>query len=266
TVRGYFAHTVTDDPYQRVGEQDLTAHVDFTRLQRAGEAAGLTAVGLTTQADFLAGLGLGDLLVSLQTEPDVSIADYYAAQASVFRLIDPGGLGRFRVLAMAKDAPASGLPGIATSMSALDQVANESTSQASAQTSVLDPQASGAASLLFLCGADMDPTVARGRFPTARFIDIAHCAGPLPGLAALDDLGDGGVWGILVRVVDVNADTAMPGDDAVELAVTLPDGEQALARLVTLPADVADAAAVAAAVRYWELPPTYRTRVIKRAE
>lgn len=106
TVRGHFAHTVTDDPYGRVGEQDLTAHVDFTRLQQAGEAAGLTMAGLTTQADFLANLGMGEELVQLQAQPDATLAEYYAAQAAVFRLIDPGGLGRFRVLAMAKDAPA----------------------------------------------------------------------------------------------------------------------------------------------------------------
>lgn len=111
TVRAYAGHTVTDDPYRRVGEQDLTAHVDFTRLQRAGEAAGLTFAGLTTQADFLADLGLGDLLVGLQTEPGTSIADYYAAQSAVLRLIDPGGLGRFRVLAMAREAPTTPLPG-----------------------------------------------------------------------------------------------------------------------------------------------------------
>lgn len=105
TVRGHHAHTVTDDPYARVGEQDVTAHVDFTRLRQAGESAGLTMAGLTTQADFLANLGLGEELVRLQAQPDASLSEYYAAQGAVFRLIDPGGLGRFRVLAMAKDTP-----------------------------------------------------------------------------------------------------------------------------------------------------------------
>jgi SAM-dependent MidA family methyltransferase len=89
----------------RIGEQDLTAHVDFTALQRAGEVAGLTLAGLTTQGAFLASLGLGDLLVQLQQDPTTSVADYLAAQAAVFRLIDPGGLGRFGVLLMAKNAP-----------------------------------------------------------------------------------------------------------------------------------------------------------------
>jgi SAM-dependent MidA family methyltransferase len=103
-VRGYAGHTVTDDPYLRVGRQDLTTHVDFTALERAGVDAGLTPAGLTTQAEFLAALGLGELLVAMQQEPDLTMEQYLAAQAAVLRLIDPGGLGRFRVLAMARDA------------------------------------------------------------------------------------------------------------------------------------------------------------------
>ncbi len=105
TVRGYYGHTVTDDPFVRIGEQDLTAHVDFTALQRAGESVGMSLAGLTTQGAFLASLELGDLLVQLQQDEAASVADYLAAQAAVYRLIDPGGLGRFGVLLMAKDAP-----------------------------------------------------------------------------------------------------------------------------------------------------------------
>lgn len=105
TVRGYHAHTVTDDPFVRIGEQDLTAHVDFTALQRAGEAAGMQPAGFTTQAAFLASLGLGDFLLDLQTDPTTTLPDYLRAQTAILRLIDPGGLGRFGVLMMAKNAP-----------------------------------------------------------------------------------------------------------------------------------------------------------------
>lgn len=105
TVRGYFEHTVTDDPYLRIGEQDLTAHVDFTALQEAGESAGMQMAGFTTQGALLASLGLGERLLQLQREPGTSLADYMSAQAAVMRLIDPGGLGRFGVLMMAKAAP-----------------------------------------------------------------------------------------------------------------------------------------------------------------
>ncbi|HVL23183.1 MAG TPA: SAM-dependent methyltransferase, partial [Thermomicrobiales bacterium] len=103
TLRGYSEHTVTDDPFIRVGEQDLTAHVDFTWLARAARDAGMTEIGLTTQSEFLTQLGMGDLLMSLQTQPDVTLEEYYRAQAAVYRLIDPAGLGRFRVLGLARD-------------------------------------------------------------------------------------------------------------------------------------------------------------------
>jgi SAM-dependent MidA family methyltransferase len=103
TVRGYYQHTVTDDPYIRVGEQDLTAHVDFTCLSRAAAAAGMTQIGLITQSEFLTQLGLGEWLVGLQTEPDTSLDEYLRAQGAVYRLIDPAGLGRFRALGLAME-------------------------------------------------------------------------------------------------------------------------------------------------------------------
>ena len=105
TLRSYAGHTVTDEVLADPGERDLTAHVDLTALERAGVRAGMTPAGLTTQGAFLASLGLGDRLVALQRDPDTAIADYLSAQAVVLRLIDPGGLGRFRVLLMAKGVP-----------------------------------------------------------------------------------------------------------------------------------------------------------------
>lgn len=113
TLRAYYRHTVTDDPFRHIGEQDLTAHVDFTALQHAGEKAGLDLAGFTNQADFLANLGLGDFLVELQQQPDATIASYRTAQTAVIRMIDPGGPGRFGVLIMAKNAPATPLRGLA---------------------------------------------------------------------------------------------------------------------------------------------------------
>ncbi|MFT4040336.1 MAG: SAM-dependent methyltransferase [Thermomicrobiales bacterium] len=105
TVRAYRAHTVTDDPFGHVGEQDLTAHVDFSALREAGEAAGLTFAGQTTQAAFLTSLHMGDLMLALGQDPETIMEEYMAAQAAVLRLIDPGSLGRFGVLLMARCAP-----------------------------------------------------------------------------------------------------------------------------------------------------------------
>ena len=104
-MRAYRAHTVTDDPFAHIGEQDLTAHVDFTALREAGEAAGLTFAGQTNQAAFLTSLDMGDLMVALGQDPETTMEEYLAAQAAVLRLIDPGSLGRFGVLLMARNAP-----------------------------------------------------------------------------------------------------------------------------------------------------------------
>ncbi len=107
TVRAYHRHTVSDDPFPHVGQQDLTAHVDFSALRQAGERAGLVFAGQTTQGAFLASLDMGDLLVALGNDPETALPEYLAAQAALLRLIDPGGLGRFGVLSMARDVPVS---------------------------------------------------------------------------------------------------------------------------------------------------------------
>jgi SAM-dependent MidA family methyltransferase len=107
TVRAHREHTVSDDPFAQVGEQDLTAHVDFSALRQAGEEAGLTFAGQTNQGAFLASLEMGDLLVALGKDPQTALPEYLAAQAGILRLIDPGGMGRFGVLIMARDAPVS---------------------------------------------------------------------------------------------------------------------------------------------------------------
>ena len=105
TVRAYRGHTVSGDPFADVGEQDLTAHVDFSALRRAGEREGLVFAGQTTQGAFLASLEMGNLLVALGQDGTATLPDYLAAQAATLRLIDPGGMGRFGVLMMARDAP-----------------------------------------------------------------------------------------------------------------------------------------------------------------
>ncbi len=56
----YYRHTALDDPYVRIGAQDMTAHVDFGALERAGQRLGLEALGFSTQGIFLGNLGLGD--------------------------------------------------------------------------------------------------------------------------------------------------------------------------------------------------------------
>lgn len=112
TLRVYRGQQVSDDPFVEPGRHDLTVHVDFSALQRAGERAGLKPAGFTNQGDFLAQLGMGMFLVDLQQEPGMTAEAYLAAKAAIIRLIEPGGLGRFGVLGMSRgielDPPLTG--------------------------------------------------------------------------------------------------------------------------------------------------------------
>jgi len=54
----YYGHTAHDNPYLHIGEQDMTAHVDFTSLEQTGREVHLMPIGFTDQAHFLIGLGI----------------------------------------------------------------------------------------------------------------------------------------------------------------------------------------------------------------
>jgi SAM-dependent MidA family methyltransferase len=105
TLRAYVRHTVHDDPYIHVGRQDLTAHVDITAVEAAARAAGLAHVGTTTQGEFLAGLGAGESLQEIGTDPLTTMEEYLTARSALLRMIDPAAMGRFRVLAFGRGWP-----------------------------------------------------------------------------------------------------------------------------------------------------------------
>jgi SAM-dependent MidA family methyltransferase len=118
TLLCYTQGRVSSDPFAAPGAQDITAHVDFTALTRAGLAAGLTTLTLTRQMYFLAQLGLGELLAGLGDRYSAHAATLgriaasealLAERARLFRLIDPDRLGRFHVLLQARDLDPAGL-------------------------------------------------------------------------------------------------------------------------------------------------------------
>lgn len=120
TLRCHYRHTVTGNPYVRVGEQDITAHVDFSLLRAAGEAAGLSTVGYTAQRDFLVNLGADLYLEALarrsRSQPSFASGamprqEYLANRMAMQSLLDPEGLGGFRVLALGKGGAPAGLWG-----------------------------------------------------------------------------------------------------------------------------------------------------------
>ena len=114
TLLCFSRQSASSDPYQRIGKQDMTASVDFTTLKRAGEAAGLRALGMTDQASFLVRLGIGDGVASVAQERPGEMEEYFARRKVVMDLIDPARLGRIKVLLQGKgvpDAPLLGFDG-----------------------------------------------------------------------------------------------------------------------------------------------------------
>jgi len=102
TLQCYYRHRHHDNPYINIGRQDITAHVDFTALERWGEVCGLHNIGFTQQGLFLMALGLGDRIAALSTTSDQSIQQILRRRDALHQLIDPIGLGRFGVLVQSK--------------------------------------------------------------------------------------------------------------------------------------------------------------------
>ena len=111
TLLCFYRHNPSSDPYARLGRQDMTSHVDFTSVRRAGEGAGLTTVGMLPQAEFLTNLGIADAL-SPPNEADPNLEEYYARRRAVTELLDPAGLGRIRVLVQAKGVAEIAMTGL----------------------------------------------------------------------------------------------------------------------------------------------------------
>ncbi|AFY54879.1 hypothetical protein Riv7116_2363 [Rivularia sp. PCC 7116] len=101
TLQCYTRHHRHNDPYINIGQQDITAHVDFTALENNGDRLGLHKVGLTQQGLFLMALGLGERVASL-SQSQQPLSTILKRRDSLHQLLDPMGLGGFHVLVQAK--------------------------------------------------------------------------------------------------------------------------------------------------------------------
>jgi SAM-dependent MidA family methyltransferase len=99
TLLCYYRHTKSANPLTNIGEQDITAHVEFTSLIEHGKKLGLEPVLFTDQSHYLLQIG----------EPEIAeIVDRTAGQpskerAAIHQLIHPELMGRtFKVLVQRK--------------------------------------------------------------------------------------------------------------------------------------------------------------------
>lgn len=101
TLVCYHRHAASADPYQHLGQQDITCQVDFTSLMRLGAQHGLATVGYTLQRQFLTNLGFASFLEILQMQ-GLSAARTALSRMAMLTLVDPEEYGDFKVLAQAK--------------------------------------------------------------------------------------------------------------------------------------------------------------------
>ena len=105
TLRTFAAHAVGSDPFRHVGRQDLTATVDLAAVRAAAARAGLEPLGETTQAELVATLGTGELTQAYLRRDGAGLQDAFDLRSALARLLDPRGMGAFRVLAFARGVP-----------------------------------------------------------------------------------------------------------------------------------------------------------------
>ncbi len=122
TLMAYRQHSASPDPYQAPGEQDLTAHVNFTALSAAVEENGMQAQPLLTQSQFL--MGIGERNQFADAFEDCRLPQERAKVALQLKhLVTPAGMGEsFHVLVATKGVEllkAEGLSGLSFAKSRL---------------------------------------------------------------------------------------------------------------------------------------------------
>ncbi|MBI4690278.1 MAG: SAM-dependent methyltransferase [Nitrospirae bacterium] len=89
TLLCYHKHQIVEDPYLNVGEQDITAHVNFSSLKKWGEDIGMKTIGFCKQGTFLISLGIDEEIARIHKNS----SDYLFEVARIKKLILPGTLG-----------------------------------------------------------------------------------------------------------------------------------------------------------------------------
>jgi SAM-dependent MidA family methyltransferase len=101
TLLCHYRHRFHDDVFANLGLQDIGAWVDFTVVAEAAVDAGCSVLGYTTQALFLMGCGIEQLLADL-AQKELPSRLQIGRQAMVLTL--PGEMGeRFKVIALGKN-------------------------------------------------------------------------------------------------------------------------------------------------------------------
>jgi SAM-dependent MidA family methyltransferase len=100
TLMCHYRQRAHGDPLTLIGLQDITAHIDFTAVATAGVEGGLDLLGYTSQAMFLIGCGLEDIVRS--SDPANSAA-HLRLTNEIQKLTSPAEMGElFKVMALGR--------------------------------------------------------------------------------------------------------------------------------------------------------------------
>ncbi len=111
SLRCYYQHTLGQNPLHRIGKQDITAHVDFTAVDHMLAVNNFERYGWTSQAKFLTNLGIEDFIGDVgirSSNHEISRSELEEEMAGMGILIDPKGMGRFRVAVHSRDIDNTG--------------------------------------------------------------------------------------------------------------------------------------------------------------
>jgi SAM-dependent MidA family methyltransferase len=112
TVMAYRRHSASPNPYEAPGEQDLTAHVNFTALAEAASGQGMVAESLLTQSQFLMGIGEPNQFADAFEECRLP-QEHAKVALQLKHLVTPAGMGEtFHVLVAHKGINAEKVAGL----------------------------------------------------------------------------------------------------------------------------------------------------------
>jgi len=89
TMLCYQRHQFNEDPFSNIGEQDITAHVNFSSLKKWGKEFGLRTIGYCPQGTFLISSGIDEMITELYP----CSSDYASEIVKIKGLIFPQGMG-----------------------------------------------------------------------------------------------------------------------------------------------------------------------------
>ena len=105
TLRSFSKHQLAESPLEAVGERDITAHVDFTRLARLGAAEGFRPLVYADQGPYW--IAAGEAVLKKAVE---DLSEGGRRGREVRQLVHPGAFGgAFRILIQGKNVEGIGL-------------------------------------------------------------------------------------------------------------------------------------------------------------